>query len=376
MDVSNGAISVLYIAGIRGRKTVAALMHSPDYVVDYVEFSGREAPFKRMSIYGQVLGRLLGTERPYLVVWDVFGIYPVLLSWMAGQRGILNAVRLRGDLWTEIRQELATQPPFRRRLRMAVTRWAAAQMIRRSDLLLPVSPFLAERAMAEIGIEAGRCRAIPTVVDLDRFRALRPDEQLQAKSMLERANTQIILTITNFNYWPKVEPLLEFAEVFRLLRADRPDLLWVLGGDGKYRQRFQTELARRLDNPRQIEFVGWLKQPEKWLQACDLFLYYTGLDTLSNVVVEAAASGKVCVVNRHPAVAGIITDQMTGYLVDPAACEQVAGLIRSLLDSPASRRPVEEAAAAHIRQTYSAAAIAARFAEVIHDLESKRRSAA
>lgn len=359
---------VLYVtATSRGRKTVYALDQAPDFEYRLIELALAGSKLGRMWEFAKVLRCLLDAEPPSIVVWDALGTYAFFLSFLANCRGIYNAARIRGDYWRETRDALTNTLPLGRRLRYQIDLLTWRAVIRRCDVILPVSDFLGERTRVEIGIASTRCQTLPTFVDEAWFRPVDPPEQETIKQHNGLDGKTLILSLTNFDYWRKVEPLLEFAPVYNQLVAAYPNLLWVVGGRGEYLDRFQCELQKALCHDAPVLMPGWL-EARPWMRACDLFLHFTGLDSLANVLMEAGASGKVVVVNPYPGAQEIVVENRTGFLVAPEDHAAVYALVDKLLTSPALRRKIGVAARDHICATFSAEAIAARFRTIMDGL--------
>lgn len=360
-------LRILFFATERGRKTLYALQQTPNVEIDFFEMVVGGSVLTRLRELVLVLRRLVGKNPPQIVLWDAFSIVPYLLSQLARRRGIYNFVRLRGDIWTEFRGISNADFPPSMRIKWRAFAWIATRMVRECDLLLPVSHFLGNRAIAATGIDIARYRPLSTYIDSAWFIPEGATEQAVARYENGVGDKRVILTITNFNFWKKVEPLLHFIPVYVELQKTHPNLLWVIGGSGKYLSRFQSRLETALGVDAPVLLPGRLNAAS-WIRACDLFVYFTGLDGLPNVVMEAGAAGKVVVANLHPSVCEIIRDQETGFLINLEDHPAVYALIDKLLNSPTLRQDIGKAAREHIQASYSAEAVAAKFQTILEDL--------
>ncbi|MCC6456155.1 MAG: glycosyltransferase family 4 protein [Caldilineaceae bacterium] len=360
-------VRVFFVATERGRKTLHALQRACNVKIDFFEIIIGASVLTRIRELGAMLRCLMGKNSPDVVLWDSFSVSPYLLGKVARRRGIYNFVRLRGDVWTEVRGKLQVPQTLGEYAKQRTILWIATRMIRECDLLLPVSQFLGDRAVSETGINPAKYRPLSTYIDTTWFAPDDAAEQAAVKTEHGINDKCVILTITNFNYWDKVEPLLHFAPVYRELVRIHPNLIWVIGGRGTYLTRFQTKLAANLDRETPLLQPGWLNA-KSWIRACDLFLYFTGLDGLPNVAIEAGAAGKVVIANPHPAMREIIRDQETGFLIDSEDHSAVYTLTNRLLTSPALRQEIGTAARIHIQEQFSVQAVAARFCTILDEI--------
>jgi glycosyltransferase involved in cell wall biosynthesis len=153
----------------------------------------------------------------------------------------------------------------------------------------------------------------------------------------------------------------------RHFRALRPELHFVLVGNGKDEGRFR-QAAAELDN---LEFVGFVENVEDYLAAFDVFVYPSLREGLGSSILDAMHFGLPIVASDVGGIPEIVEDQVNGLLVRPdnggdlvAALERVVS--NADLRAAMSRRNREKAA------RYGAARMASSY-EQIYDriLESR-----
>ncbi|MEJ5172838.1 MAG: glycosyltransferase [Hydrogenothermaceae bacterium] len=100
-----------------------------------------------------------------------------------------------------------------------------------------------------------------------------------------------------------------FLEVARL--TDRKDIKFFIVGDGPYR----AEIEGRL--PHNTILTGFLRDQalSKAYASADIFLFPSTTETFGNVVLEALASGLVCMVSDKGAAKEFIVEDVNGYII-------------------------------------------------------------
>lgn len=180
--------------------------------------------------------------------------------------------RMRGDVFREL--DLWPMHP--------VKRWAARNVVLRNvDGVIAVTDRLADKFHDRTGLSpvgsAGLAKdpkAWPTVDHTD--------EELR------------ICTLTNANYWRKVEPLTEWAPVVDEILADVGGR-WRICGDGKHAQKLEIRL-RGYDN---VEFGGYVDAEEE-LSRSNLMIHASRLDGQPNSILEGLAAGLPVITNPWP----------------------------------------------------------------------------
>ncbi len=122
-------------------------------------------------------------------------------------------------------------------------------------------------------------------------------------------------------------------EAARQLRPRRPDLHWVLVGDGEQRGALQRMVHEQgLESI--VHFSGWLPNPQVAMAACDVFVLPSLSEAFGRVLVEAMAFGKPVVAARVGGIPEIVVPGETGILVPPAQPEACAQAVHGLLMNP------------------------------------------
>ncbi len=129
------------------------------------------------------------------------------------------------------------------------------------------------------------------------------------------------------------------AEMHRLLRSRRPEVVIALAGDGPIR----SELKRLMPD---ALFLGHLSAAEvaEAYASTDAFVFPSRTETFGNVTLEAMACGNVPVCAAAGGPIDIITHGENGFLIQPGDAEGFAAALESLADFPELRGELADSA--------------------------------
>ena len=204
-----------------------------------------------------------------------------------------------------------------------------------TDRLVVVSPRNAEKGLAD-GI--GTPRKYVTIrsgVELGRFRQpVRPRQAVRAALGIP-PEAPIAGTVTRLS--PQKAPL-DFVEAAVQVVAARPDVHFVVVGDGPLRAEVEARVAA-LGLEGCVHLTGLRGDVPDLLHSFDVFVLTSLWEGLPRVLPQAMAARLPMVVTAVDGNAEAVTDGINGFLVppgDPPAC--AAGLLRLLGDPALARR--------------------------------------
>jgi glycosyltransferase involved in cell wall biosynthesis len=150
----------------------------------------------------------------------------------------------------------------------------------------------------------------------------------------------VVVTVANFRQEKGHEYLLRAAE---LVRRSVPEVRFVLVGQGPLERHIRRE-AERLQLGDTVIFTGYREDVLRLTAAVDVFALSSLHEGLSIALIEAMALGKPPVVTRVGGLHELIEDHRHGLLVPPADPPALAAGILSVLDNPALRERLGQAA--------------------------------
>lgn len=144
----------------------------------------------------------------------------------------------------------------------------------------------------------------------------------------------------------------DFLETARLVTSRRRNVQFVMVGDGAYREQYMKQ-AESLGIQDRITWTGMIADPfgEGVFSAADIVCQFSRWEEVFGwMIAEAMAHGKPVVATRVGGIPELITDGVTGRLVDRGDTKAMSESILRLLDDQSARIAMGEAG----RETVSA----------------------
>jgi glycosyltransferase involved in cell wall biosynthesis len=243
----------------------------------------------------------------------------------------------------------ATRRAAARSARLVITRhvlfplnrlhaWTLSHVAR----VIAVSGAVARRLQAQRIFPADKITVIPNGIDLSRFdkAARAADPNAFRRSLGVAPERTLVGTIGELNRLKGQE---EFLRAASRLAVDFPEADFVIAGEdfsrtGEHRARIQ-KLVSELGLEGRVHFTGWLKDVAPLLDALDLFVSASRMESFGLAIVEALASGVAVVATATEGAREILSDGETGLLVPVDDTERLAEAIARLLrDAPERER--------------------------------------
>lgn len=103
-------------------------------------------------------------------------------------------------------------------------------------------------------------------------------------------------------------------------------------GEGDYREDLE-ELSRKICIENQVSFLGISRNVYNLLPKADIFLHVPMLEEGFGItVIEAMASGLICVCSRSGALPEIVINEYNGFLVEKNSIEEITKCIDKIVD--------------------------------------------
>jgi glycosyltransferase involved in cell wall biosynthesis len=198
------------------------------------------------------------------------------------------------------------------RLRQALFgRWVRAEL-RRADMVISLNSEMTEE-LRSAGVSSARIRHIPNGVDCKQFAPASPDQRREARLNLGIGHDDVL--VLNAGRLAVDTGTKFMLDAWRAIEQRFPSEPWtlIMAGDD-----CQTNTYRRqAGDLRRIRFVGQVADVRPLLRAADLLVRPSLNEGMSNVVLEAMASGLPIVGTRTGGLKEQIEDNVTGLLVTP-----------------------------------------------------------
>lgn len=235
--------------------------------------------------------------------------------------------------------------------RLPIGRQLLASVLAPSDLVVAFGGYSADEARHALGRRMPSVVIVPPGVDLDRFRPLTATEQADVRKRFGLPTEgRLIVSVSRLVPRKGMDVLIRAVG---LLRPTMPDLHLAIGGQGRDGARLRRLIEAEgiggavhlLGRVPEEDLGGLDASADVWAMLCrDRWL---GLEQegFGLVFLEAAAAGVPQVAGRSGGAHEAVVHGETGLVVDdPSNAKAVAAALRSLLEDPARRRSLGEAA--------------------------------
>jgi sugar transferase (PEP-CTERM/EpsH1 system associated) len=216
--------------------------------------------------------------------------------------------------------------------------WAKRVLGRRVDRLVTVSQTIAAE-WAGYGVPPGKIEWIPNGVDLDRFHP-RPEKPELRRAFSLPEHGLLIGSVGRFDPIKNYEVLIE---AFGRLAPRFPESRLALLGDGPREPNLRS-LADTIGVRDRVFWLGRRPDPENFLPALDIFALPSLSEGMSNVVLEAMASGLPVVSADLPGHREVFAPGSEGVVVSPCDAQALGDALEGLIGD-AERRLAMGAAA-------------------------------
>ena len=231
-----------------------------------------------------------------------------------------------------------------------VFRLLERMLARITDALVAVSPEVRDELVALGVAPASKFRVIRLGIALDT--------RIQADDAA-RAETRRVMGIPDGRFvvgWIGRMTGVKRTDVllhgFRTLREDGIDAVLCMVGDGPDRESVE-QLADELGIVRDCLFTGYQEDVGPFFAAFDVFVLTSGNEGTPVTAIEALAAGCPVVATRVGGVPDVVTDGEDGFLVSPAAVDELAGRLADLARDPDLRARMGASGRARMRTRYA-----------------------
>jgi glycosyltransferase involved in cell wall biosynthesis len=229
-------------------------------------------------------------------------------------------------VWARRFLDYAGRPPrvvATRRVVFPVRRGSA---LHAADAVVAISEAV-RSALVAAGFPPGKVKLVPSGVDPDEVRraAAGPLELRAPLGIPQHAPLAVNIAM--------LEPAKDQRTLIRAAHAAqrlRPDLHWVIAGDGPERDALTADV-RRLDLADRVHLVGHVSQPDALLRASDVVVMSSQAEGLGTVVLHAMALGKPVVATAGGGLPEIVPPR---WLVPVGDADALARRVVEALDHP------------------------------------------
>lgn len=218
-----------------------------------------------------------------------------------------------------------------------------------------------------LGVAPAHVQLIPNGLDVEAFDATRGDFCLHRHLGLA-AGTELVGFVGRLA--PEKNPAM-FVRMAAIVHAERPDLHFVLVGDGPLTAPLH-QLARQLGVAANVHFAGVQSDMRSIYDALQLVVLTSDSEGMPLALIEAMACARAILATQVGGVPELVRADLTGILVPPGDADRAAAQTLALMRNPQQRALLGGAARDSIRARYSHAAVAERIAQRLASLARHR----
>jgi len=214
------------------------------------------------------------------------------------------------------------------------------------------------------------CRVVPNGLDLQSFRPGRPRAEVR-RSLGYDEQDLVAVSVGRLVDFKRFDLLLDAVAH---LRPRLASLRCLIVGDGP-----ATEALRRRAGSDElsgaVSFAGERGDVADLLQAADVFVMTSAVESFGRVLIEAMATSLPVVAPDAGGAAEVVVDGLTGLLVTPGRADALAAGLERVCDDAALRQRLGAAGRRRVEQEYSMQAHTARVIALYEELRSARQVA-
>lgn len=125
-----------------------------------------------------------------------------------------------------------------------------------------------------------------------------------------------------------------------------------------------------------IHLLGERKEGVRYLHRADLYVLPSLRDGLPRSVKEAMAQARPVVITNIPGPSELIVDGESGLLIAPGSPSAIVEAVMGLIDDPARRAQLGEAARRRLKECFSAEAFVEKAVALYHEVDQERQAMA
>ena len=244
--------------------------------------------------------------------------------------------------------------------------WLDRRLIFRTDRLIGNSSSVVE-FYRSLGIPAEKLGCIPNGIDIptEPCSYQGPEREAMLSELKLPPNSFVVGFIGRLAKQKRVEDLIWAVET---LRQMRPQLCFVIVGDGPERERLEA-FARDVGATPSLRFLGHREDASRWMKLFSVFCLASSFEGMSNSIMEAMSMGKPVIASDIPPNRELVVQDETGYLPKLADSVGFMQFMRRLIDEPSLCEKMGQAGRERIQQFFSIQRMVDAYANVYRELK-------
>lgn len=211
------------------------------------------------------------------------------------------------------------------------------------DNFIAISQEIADGLVNKTGIDRSRVHVIPQGIDAKkRFYPAEPKEKVALRKELGLSPEKLVVL-----FCARVAPnkgIRVMLDAWRIIHKERPDAQLLVVGGGLTTLLKEIKKVSRTEADNTIFVTGEVEKPDNYYRMSDLYFFPSEFEGLPTTLMEAMGCGLPSVASDIGGCRDLVQHGKTGYLADKHDAAGFAAHILRLLNDPALRKTMGEAA--------------------------------
>jgi glycosyltransferase involved in cell wall biosynthesis len=217
------------------------------------------------------------------------------------------------------------------------------------------------KSISELDININKVFVLTRGIDIELFKPRGGNNSLKSELGIKDGDV-VILYVGRLEPVKGVNYLLHAA---KKLIPHYKNIKFLIVGDGSLRNEYETCTKFFSDN---IIFTGFRKDIPELMNISDIFMLPSLSEDMSNVVMEAGASGLPVISTEVGAVPQIVLDGKTGILVKPRDVDGLVDALKKVIDIPLLAKEMGRRGRKRMEEEYSWEIICKRIENVYENV--------
>jgi len=227
------------------------------------------------------------------------------------------------------------------------------QNLQEADHIIVVSKDMKAKLVNRYGYDPSKLSIVPVPIHLNGF----------SQDHIPHPH-KVVLTIGNMNFLPKVRAILDFAPYMARILKNHQEVVWGVVVPGRYENEVRKELWKYQND--RIHTSGFVRNVGMKYRRADVVAYFSYLDSVPNIVLEAWASKVPVLANRCDWTEELMTSGETALLVNKP--NELERSLMKLLNSKTTRKNITRTAYDYLLKHHTEEVAGKKLGEVMRSL--------
>ncbi len=227
----------------------------------------------------------------------------------------------------------ATNANIYRRKRLAA--YVERKGIEKVFSAIAISNYVVEQYRESFGADVSKFSMVYNGIDTDLFRPPSPEEKAEARRRFGIEDDSLL--IGGIGRFMSHKGMLDLAKAFVKIANDFPESKLLMVGDGPEEAVISDALADLNDR---VILQGFIRDPEKFYRAIDIFVCPSKNEAFGSVLAEAMATGLYCISTNAGGLKEIGIDGENCIYIEPGKPDALTSTIAQAIENPILRQRI------------------------------------